>query len=185
MRVFVLCTGRCGSTTFIKACGHIENYTASHESLARRLDETRFDYPDNHIEADNRLSWFLGELGSRFNKDTLFVHLLRNKADTVLSLNKRWHNYSINKAFVTGICMTSDDKLSEDDKLKACAFFYDTINNNIRCFLAAQPNKLTVNLEKIKEDFACFWALIGAKGDFDAAIAELEIHHNASDVAVL
>ena len=34
MRVFVLCTGRSGSTTFVRACQHIDNYTASHESTA-------------------------------------------------------------------------------------------------------------------------------------------------------
>ena len=180
MRVFILCTGRCGSTTFIKACKHIENYTASHESLSKRLDETRFDYPDNHIEADNRLSWFLGDLGTRFNNDTLFVHLLRNKEDTTISLNKRWHEYSINRAFVTAICMSSIDKLSETEKLKACGFYYDTVNNNIRHFLLNQQKKLTINLENIKDDFASFWTLIDAKGDFQAALADLVIHYNAS-----
>ena len=54
MRVFILCTGRTGSTTIIKAARHIKNYTADHESLARKFGEDRFKYPDNHIEADNQ-----------------------------------------------------------------------------------------------------------------------------------
>ncbi len=56
MDVFVLCTGRCGSTTFIKACAHITNYTAAHESRTGLLGSDRLDYPGKHIEADNRLS---------------------------------------------------------------------------------------------------------------------------------
>lgn len=65
MNIFVLCTGRSGSKTFIKACNHITNYTCGHESRAKRAKlESRLnlDYPPNHIEADNRLSWFLGRL---------------------------------------------------------------------------------------------------------------------------
>ena len=62
MNIFVLNTGRCGSTTFIKACQHIRNYTALHESRANRIAEQRLAYPRDHIEADNRLSWFLGRL---------------------------------------------------------------------------------------------------------------------------
>lgn len=61
--VFVLCTGRCGSTTlFAQACQHIENYTASHESKIFLLGDKRLEYSQNHIEVDNRLSWFLGSL---------------------------------------------------------------------------------------------------------------------------
>jgi hypothetical protein len=64
--IFVLCTGRCGSTTFIKAAGHIRNYSAAHESRTEELGHARFAYPNFHIEADNRLSWLLGRV------DTLF-----------------------------------------------------------------------------------------------------------------
>ena len=56
MNVFVLCTGRCGSTTFACACRHIENYTAAHESRSHLAGPERFAYPEDHIEVDNRLS---------------------------------------------------------------------------------------------------------------------------------
>jgi ferritin-like protein len=49
--------------TFIRACQHITNYTAGHETRSTLLGEARVAYPDQHIEADNRLSWMLGKLG--------------------------------------------------------------------------------------------------------------------------
>lgn len=49
MRAFVLCTGRCGSVTFIKACAHIDNFSAGHETLASEVGTRRFAYPDDHV----------------------------------------------------------------------------------------------------------------------------------------
>ena len=45
MNIFVLCTGRCGSVTFTKACQHITNYTCTHESRVSLLGEDRLNYP--------------------------------------------------------------------------------------------------------------------------------------------
>ena len=84
--VFVLCTGRCGSTTFVRACQHIENFTAGHESRAKLLGSDRVSYPKKHIEADNRLTWFLPRLTSNIDPDTtLFVHLTRSQSEVVKS----------------------------------------------------------------------------------------------------
>lgn len=66
MNVFVLCTGRCGSTTFIESARHISNYSAGHETRTYLTGAARFDYPQSHIEADNRLSWLLGRLNKTF-----------------------------------------------------------------------------------------------------------------------
>ncbi|WJI25223.1 hypothetical protein RHP47_05945 [Thermosynechococcus sp. QKsg1] len=50
MNVFVLCTGRCGSVTFAKACTFITNFSSAHESRTFLLGEARLAYPDRHIE---------------------------------------------------------------------------------------------------------------------------------------
>jgi hypothetical protein len=68
VNVFVLGRGRCGSTTFIRAYKHISNFTSGHETRARLLGEARLNYPDHHIEADNRLSWM--RAGSTANTAT-------------------------------------------------------------------------------------------------------------------
>jgi len=41
MNVFVLNTGRCGSTTFSKACQHVSNFTSQHESRVGLLGDAR------------------------------------------------------------------------------------------------------------------------------------------------
>ena len=51
MNVFVLCTGRCGSVTFIESAKHIANYSAGHESRTYEIGSARFAYPPDHVEA--------------------------------------------------------------------------------------------------------------------------------------
>ncbi|MCS3662077.1 hypothetical protein [Salinibacter ruber] len=89
MNVFVLCTGRCGSTTFARACEHIENYSAAHESRAGKI-KGRVNYPARHIEVDNRLSWFLGRLDEVYGDDLFYVHLRRNPRATAESFADRY-----------------------------------------------------------------------------------------------
>src|SRR5262245_39334592 len=98
MNVFILNTGRCGSTTIIKACSYITNYTAAHESRTGLVGPDRLDYPPNHIEADNRLSWFLGRLERTYGNDAFYVHLKRQDAATARSFAQRYQ-YGIIKAY--------------------------------------------------------------------------------------
>ena len=98
MRVFVLNTGRCGSMTTIKACEHLTNYTAGHETRTGAIGDRRLDYPDRHVEADNRLSWFLGILGERFGDGPLYVHLRRDPEEVAASFLRRWRSWRTSAA---------------------------------------------------------------------------------------
>ena len=80
MRVFVTGTGRCGTRTFAKACEHITNYTAGHETSARNLV-----YPNNHIEVSSHIQVSVWELIEKY-PNAKWVHLHRNEADCVKSL---------------------------------------------------------------------------------------------------
>lgn len=182
MRVFILCTGRCGSTTIIKACKHIKNYSAGHETLSKQIGSARFEYPDNHIEADNRLSWFLGSLNGQFGNNAIYIHLIRNKEETVNSFNKRWKTgVSIIKAFAEGILMRPISQLNDIEKKAICAHYYETVNANIEHFLKDKDKKLIIRLENIKEDFLSFWHLIAAEGSIDQALNEFDILYNKSE----
>lgn len=86
----MLNTGRCGSMTFVHACSHIDNYTSGHESRAGHHGDARLEYPDNHIEADNRLSWMLGSLDRKFGTDAFYLHLWRDPESVAQSFAKRW-----------------------------------------------------------------------------------------------
>lgn len=181
MRVFILCTGRTGSKSLIKACEHITNYTASHESRSKLIGENRFKYPDDHIEADNRLSWFLGTLDKKYGKEAFYVHLKRDKTKVIDSFSQRWTNQgSILKAFSEGILMQGFNKLSQQEKKQIAIDYQLTVTNNIELFLKDKTNKIEINLETINEDFIRFCSVINAKGDLQASVDSFNIPTNTT-----
>ncbi len=176
MNVFVLNTGRCGSTSFIQACRHITNYTALHESRLHHIGEPRLSYPQNHIEADNRLSWFLGRLDRKYADNAFYVHLTRDPVTTAASFARRRH-FGIMKAYEEGLLLGGDKGQSAQD----IAFDYiDTVEANIALFLKEKHNKMDFRLETAKADFIAFWNRIGAEGDLERARMEWDVSHNAS-----
>lgn len=180
--VFVLGTGRCGTVTLAKACEHISGFSTGHETRARQIGDARFDYPSDHIEVDNRLSWFLGGLGRRFDDDsTLYVHLVRDRSAVVESFERRWDSpfrASIIRAFGHGIVSRSTD-WSLDERREVCGFYVDTINQNVAEFVAGRQS-IELQLELLDEQFVPFAERIGGRVDADAALAELRVHHNSS-----
>lgn len=189
--VFVLSTGRCGSLTFAKACEHFTNYTSGHETRAVDvIGPARFDYPPGHIESDNRLTWFLGQLAERFDdKETFYVHLQRDEEAVARSYLRRWassHRSAIARVYGRELLMYAQPNSlrsrvwPEDLRLAVCRSYVETVNSTIRHFVR-ERNWMEVRLENIIEDFARFIDRIGAEGDLDAALHEWEIKHNASE----
>ena len=176
MNVFVLNTGRCGSTTFARACTHIANFTTGHESQRALLGDARLDYPASHIEVDNRLNWFLGRLERRYGVDATYVHLVRDAEATARSFAKRYSR-GIIRAYRHAIL----PGLSLDAEPMAVSLDYcDTVNSNIEQFLRDKPRALRFELERAQRDFPAFWSLVGAEGDLEAALAEFGEKHNAT-----
>jgi hypothetical protein len=60
------------------------------------LGEAHFDYPDHHIESDNRLSWLLGRLDRRIVDRAFHVHLTRETRPVGASWAKRAHTGMMN-----------------------------------------------------------------------------------------
>lgn len=176
MNVFILNTGRCGSTTFIKACQHIRNYSSGHESLTNEIGACRLSYPENHIEADNRLSWFLGRLDEKYADTAFYVHLIRDKDKTAASFIKR-ERYGIMQAYQQGILQDIDCKL---DINNIAVDYIDSVTANIKHFLKDKPHKMNFRLETANEDFKIFWKKINAEGDLKQALKEWDIIYNAS-----
>lgn len=176
MNVFILNTGRCGSSTFIQACRHISNYTAAHESLSTKTGEQRFSYPQDHIEADNRLSWLLGRLDKHYGDDAFYVHLSRDRQDTVASFSRRI-DFGIMRAYEQGVLMHDGHILPADD---IAGDYIDTVENNINLFLKDKQHKMGFSLENAEADFAKFWENIHAQGDLQSALNEWSTRYNAS-----
>ncbi|QBI53706.1 hypothetical protein [Streptomonospora litoralis] len=182
MRVFVLNTGRCGSVTLARACEELTNYTVGHESRARRVGDDRLDYPDQHIEIDNRLSWFLGELDERYGAEPLYVHLRRDPLQVARSFARRWENGNpagVINAFA-GALVIRPQPWPGEQRLEVCRFYVRTVTANIEAFLADKPHQMTVWLDEAEEWFPQLWERIGGEGDADAALKRFEVQHNAS-----
>lgn len=172
MRTFVLCVGRCGSTTVARALSHATNYTVGHESQAHLVTD-RLAYPDGHVEVDNRLSWFLGLLGSHY-PDAFYVHLTRDSERVAESYAaRRVRSASLVEAFGRGVLRTSGDF----DRMEVSRLMVETVNANIAEFLRGREH-LVLRLEDLPDGFNRLWARIGATGDRGAAHRELTIRHN-------
>ncbi len=181
MNVFVLCTGRSGSKGFIKACQHISNYTATHESLSDKFGKARFQFPNNHIEADNRLSWQLGQLDEIYGKQAFYIHLKRDSEATAQSFMRRFLlPKSMIYAYANGIKQLPPEQLKSSERFEVCLDYVETVNSNIEHFLKDKPHQIEIELNEIKTGFKSFWQAIDAKGDFSLALAEFEKKHNKS-----
>jgi len=175
MNVFVLNTGRCGSITFFKACTRITNYTARHESRVRQIGKGRLAYPQNHIEVDNRLSWFLGRLDEKYGDDAFYVHLLRDQEKVARSFVKRWDK-GIIRSFAKGIYWGVVDRYSP---YNISMDYVRTVNANIRHFLKDKTNKMEFHLHNHQKEFPIFCERIGAILDMEDALDAFNRRHFA------
>lgn len=179
-RVFVLCTGRCGSLTFAAACRHSTSHTAGHETRAHLLDG-RLNYPARHIEVDNRLAWHLGELDRRYGDDAVYVHLTRDQEAVARSYARRFHiRAGIMPAYASGIIRARLLPQTDGDRLAAARNYVDTVTANIQHFLRDKPLVVHVPIESPADGFARMWQMAGATGDQAAALSALTERHNAS-----
>ena len=200
MRVFVLSTGRCGSTTFARACqSAIGNYTAAHESRSGIADETRLDYPDQHIEVDNRLTFFLGGLAARYPSRVFYVHLKRDEAAVARSFLARWPKrgpaalrpslrrrlanpagWSTNLigGYASGVILGGPNWASEAERFATCQLYVRSTTENIAEFLTDKPH-MTIDIETAGESFGEFCDRIGAECDLATAVYELLLRYNA------
>lgn len=173
--IFILCTGRCGSTTLFKACKNFLNYTSGHETRTSFIGAERFMYPRKHIEADNRLAWLLGRLDETYGDSPLYVHLERDRDSTARSFAKR--KGGIISAYQgNGIIMGC----KESDQFLIARDYVDTVTSNIKYFLSNKKNVISFQLENARSDFVKFATTAGAKGDLDLALSEFDTKHNAS-----
>jgi hypothetical protein len=176
LNVFVLCTGRCGSTTFSRAASHIRNYTADHQCRVQALGGERLSYPPNHIEVDNRLAWMLGRLEESFGADAFYIHLMRSPEAVARSFDRRWGlRFGIISAYRDGILSGATGAKRYD----ICVDLVQTMESNISAFLADKPHKMDFHLETAERDWLAFWNAIGAEGHLQASLAEWKVPYNA------
>ena len=165
MRVFVTGPGRCGTVTFAEACkAAITNYTALHESHAGM--NPPWEFPDNHIEVDARLTWHVPKLIKKY-PDAAWVVLDRNRDAVIWSWHKR------------GTTMTAWRRLSTYDAgntLMGAQHYVEFVYELLDALIPRERLWLTT---PVSEDEArTFWKLVGAQGDFARFATTLRQVHN-------
>lgn len=181
MNVFILCTGRTGSVSFIKACKKLTNFTASHESKSHLNGAQRFNFPDQHIEADNRLVWDLGRLDQHYGKDAFYVHLTRDPDKISQSFEKRvYYPNSMIKTYCDGIKKKPTEKLSKDEIKGYSQDLVKNIEASIAFFLKDKPLQMKIDIDQINTEFPEFWTAIQGEGKLELALEELNKKHNQS-----
>ena len=179
--VVVLCTGRCGSQVFIKACSHMTNFTAGHETLTRELGEGRLAWPTRHIEADNRLVWFTGKLDREWGDKPFYVHLTRDSEKVAASYRDRTMiSFGVVTFYSRGILMRITGTPRHRGPAKAewamemARDFVETATENIRFFLKDKTAKMDFSIERAEELFPVFWNRVGAEGNLESALGEFK-----------
>ncbi|SEE23770.1 hypothetical protein [Jiangella alba] len=176
LRVFVLGTGRCGSSTFIKACRHIDNYTAAGGSLpGGEIAANRLDYPEAHIEVDRRLCTRLDTLRAAYGSNSLFIHLRRDPAQVAASIAGDWRAQEPVLRSLAPTVVASHGS----SPLELARRYVDSVRAGIESFRATVPYSMTIDLERARSQFAEFWYRIGAEGDHAAAAGEFDRRDDA------
>lgn len=176
MRAFVLGTGRCGTTTFFQACSAITNYTVGHETKAKEW-KNRLGFPDQHIEIDHRLAWFLGTIDIMYRDEPVYVHLTRNPEKVARSwAAKSGHKPGQAATWSETVIYQPESKIKP---LDAARLMVESVNHNIDLFLKDKTKVVRMRIEDPHDAFDEFWDLIGATGNKRKAHEELKVKHNA------
>lgn len=172
-RVFIVCTGRCGSVSFREACRYATNYRTGHESHCGFLE-----YPDQWIEVNNHLRCVIPHMANKY-PDALWVHLIREPKGCIRSL-ERMNDGAHMRAY-----QALYPSVMPSHNLGDVAYRYywaenDAINVQLTA-LVANPQRRVMRLESIKDEWADFWQWIGAEGDDQASLAAWDVRRNTTE----
>lgn len=135
-------------------------------------------FPERHIEVDNRLSWFLGQLNSHYGNNAYYVHLRRDRREVIDSFARRTGS-QLMKSFARGLLQMKPSAAISASRHELAADLVDAITENIAWFLRDKTNVMEFCMEAASEKFPEFWTWIGAEGNLDAAISEWRVRHNS------
>ena len=122
--------------------------------------EDRLAYPDNHIEVDNRLAFFLGSLDATYGDNAIYVHLVRDREEIARSYRRRWYyRGSIVRAFYLNVLQSEDYDASRFDD--ACRYYVDVNHANIEHFLKDKSRTFTFDVENGRREFERFVSWLG------------------------
>lgn len=175
--VFILSTGRTATTAFASAAGLLPGFSAAHESRVMEPFATRIDYAPNHIEADNRLIFFLPQLEEKFGDTAYYVYLQRDPELIAQSYARRWHlTVSVVRAWTHGMRMKPRVRRTEIES--CCRDFVDYADSTLSLFLARQRNVMLYDIADAENEFLRFSRWLGVDRPPQAALDQWKKRHN-------
>lgn len=143
VNVFLLSPGRTATTTLSIALNEVADYTSSHESRVNELGSERISYPENHIECDNRLTWFLPRLTPKYKDKGILVVIKRDVKSIAKSYNQRWQRIYMMKAYSQGILLRD----LKDNNLDVCEDYVNNVYEQISYHSIAWKNVIEIDLK--------------------------------------
>lgn len=132
MNIFIISPGRTATTHLASVFDGVSGFTSLHESRVEHLDlKERLSFPINHIEADNRLIWFLQFLEDIYAETSCLVIVKRDTKKIVDSYSKRWFKTNILRAWTQGIHMLDIDVHSTQAVESYVDFCYKSLSLSI------------------------------------------------------
>ncbi len=160
MNIFLLSPGRTATTTFSEAFKKIDGYTSAHQSRNPYLGPARIDYPENHFECDNRLTWFLPRLTNKYGKSGVLVKVTRDRDSIARSYHKRWPGIRIMKAYSQGILR----RPLKDNSIEVCKDYVNNVYEQIDFHAPFWSNFIEIDLHKPEPGMEQLFALLGVDG---------------------
>ena len=127
MNVFILSPGRTATTTLSEAFSCVKGWSSAHESRSQLLGDERVNYPEKHLEFDNRLTWFLPRLTKKYSSSALLVIVQKKQCRLASSYNKRWYKMNIMKSYSQGILMRD----LKDNNLDVCKDYVSNVYEHL------------------------------------------------------
>lgn len=172
MKILATGTGRCGTHTFAAACRHMTNYRVRLE--AHMADGGPVCPEPQTIDVSAAAHIQVAAL-RREHPDLLVVHLIRERAACVRSLSQFRLPSGEHVIDVWGSVYLGG---APSDRTRAAEIYYDSV---MAMLDATFP--VRVFLRRGKEMFRKLWGDVGATGDLNAALAEWDIKHFASEAS--
>jgi len=97
----------------------------------RQIGPKRLAYPERHIEAGNRLAWYLGRLDAVYGDRARYVHLTRDPDACAASFTRR-ADFGIMPAWREGVLLGGEAGQTTHD---LALDYLDTVQANIALFL--------------------------------------------------
>jgi hypothetical protein len=170
MNVFLVSPGRTGTTTFSEAFSIIEGYTSAHETRVNELGVSRVSYPENHIECDNRLAFFMVRLTEKYKDSGVLVKLYRDEESIARSYNHRWRRIYIMKAYSQGILLRD----LSDNNLDVCRDYVSYSYEQLNYFSSQWKHYVEIDLLAPRAGVEKLLSIIGEEKYLDAICGYLE-----------